>query len=73
MARQMDIAPRTMSHIIKQDLGVGAFKHQTGQCLTIVLKENREKNQDTCSRTVKSITKKSSLQMKKIYCGGNYQ
>ena len=41
MAQEMDIAPRTMSCIIKQDLGLGAFKRQTGQHLTIALKENR--------------------------------
>ena len=38
----MDITPRTISHIIKQDLGVGALKRQTGR-LTIALKENRKK------------------------------
>ena len=30
-----DIAPRTMSHIIKQDLELWAFK---GQCITVSLK-----------------------------------
>ena len=29
MAQEMDIAPRNMSRIIKQDLGLGAFKRQT--------------------------------------------
>ena len=61
----MDIAPRTMSCIIKQDLELGAFKRQTGQRLIIALKENREKNQDAfCRSTVKGFTKKSSLQVK---------
>ena len=32
MPQEMDIAPRTMSRIIKQDLGFGDFKCQTGQC-----------------------------------------
>lgn len=32
-----------MSRIIKQDLGLRAFKRQTGQCLTVALKENRKK------------------------------
>ena len=40
----MDIGPRTMSRIIKQDLGLGAFKLQTGQRLTVALKENRKKS-----------------------------
>ena len=39
MAQEMDIVPRTMSRIIKQDLGLGTFKWQTGQCLAIALKE----------------------------------
>ena len=42
MAQEMDIAPRTMSRIIKQDLELGAFKQQTGQRLTIVFKQNRK-------------------------------
>lgn len=42
MAREMNIAPRTMSRIIKQDLGLGAFKRQTGQRLTVDLKKNRK-------------------------------
>ena len=35
MSWEMDIALRTMSWIIKQDLGLPAFKRQTGQCLTV--------------------------------------
>ena len=30
-------------YIIEQDLGLRAFKRQIGQCLTIVLKENRKR------------------------------
>jgi hypothetical protein len=37
MAWEMDIAPRNMSHIINQDLELGAFKQQTGQHFTIAL------------------------------------
>ena len=40
MTREMDIVPRTMSRIIKQDL-LGTFNQQTGQRHTVVLKENR--------------------------------
>ena len=67
MAWKMDIVLRTMSHIIKGDLGCGALKQ--GESLTIALKENRiKKKQDThCCCMVKSITKKSSLQMKKMF------
>ena len=56
---EMNIAPRTMSCIIKQDLG---------QRLTFALKEDRKKNIKTlcCYSMVKSITKKSSLQMKQF-------
>ena len=52
MAREMDIAPRSMSRIIKQDLGLKAFKRQTRQRLNVALKE------DACYR--------SYLQMKKL-------
>lgn len=48
MAREMNIAPRTMSRIIKQDLGLGAFRRQTGQRLTINLKKIGRKNQNGC-------------------------
>jgi hypothetical protein len=40
MAQEMDIAPRTRSLIIKQDLGLS---NDTEQRRTITLKENREK------------------------------
>ena len=33
-----------MSRIIKQDLGPGAFKRQTGQRLNVTLKENIKKS-----------------------------
>ena len=42
-----------MSHIIKQDLGLGALKRETEQCLTIALKGNRKKSQDACCREKK--------------------
>ena len=71
----MDIAPRTISRIIKQELGLAAFKRQTEQRLSVALKVNRkQKTQDTsCRSTEKNVTKKSSLQMKAVYCGGNFQ
>ena len=37
-------APWTTSRIIKQDLGLRAFIRQTWQCLTVGLKENRDKS-----------------------------
>ena len=43
MAREMDLALRTMIRIIKQDLGLGAFKRQRRQHLAVALKENRKK------------------------------
>ena len=64
MAQKMDIASRTMSRIIKQDLGLGAFKQQTGQHLTVALKENRKKSRHLLLYS-KEYYKKSSLQMKK--------
>jgi hypothetical protein len=48
MAREMDIAPTTTSCIIKQDLGLGAFIQQTGQCLIVALRKIWGKNQDAC-------------------------
>ena len=44
MAREIDIAPRITSHIIKQDLRLGTFKRQTGQRHTVALKENRKES-----------------------------
>ena len=63
----MDITPRTMSRIIKQNLGPKSFQ-KTNSMPYIALKENRGgKNQDAyCCCTEKSIKKKSSIQMKKI-------
>ena len=66
MAQEMDIASRTMNHITKQNFGIGAFKRQTGQCLTVALKENRKKIKNCYHCMVKSIVKKSSLQVKKM-------
>jgi hypothetical protein len=43
MAWEMDIAPRTKRCIIKQDFGLGDFKQQTRQRLTVALIENRKK------------------------------
>ena len=40
MTREMDIAPKTMSRIIKQDLGLSNDKEDS---LTVALKENRGK------------------------------
>ena len=64
----MDIVSKTMSRVIKQDLGLGAFKWQTGQHLTIALKENGGKNQDTCCcRTVKNIKKEILFTDEKMF------
>jgi hypothetical protein len=48
MGWEKDIAPKTVSRIIKQDLGLGAFKQQTGQCLTIALKGNKGGKKSRC-------------------------
>ena len=48
---EMDIAPRIMNRIVKQDMGLRAFKRKT-------LKENRTTN----SRLVLPLYGKSSLQ-----------
>ena len=73
MTREMDIALRTMSHIIKQDLGLGAFKQQTRQCLTIALKEDRKKSR--CLLLYGEEHSKENLftDEKNVYCGGNFQ
>lgn len=68
MAQEMSIAPRTMSRIIKQDLGLGAFKRQTGQRLTFDLKKIGRKNRSSCyPYTVVVGTKKFCLPMKKFF------
>lgn len=41
MAREMKITQKSMSRIIKKDLGLGAFKRRTGQLLTPTIKKNR--------------------------------
>ncbi|KAL4131321.1 hypothetical protein QTP88_008653 [Uroleucon formosanum] len=41
MAREMKIPPRTMSRIIKEDLGLGAYRRSTGQRLTDALRQIR--------------------------------
>ena len=56
------------NHGLHYQIRLGSFKQQTGQCLTVALKENRKKNKDACCHcTVKSVTKNSSLHMKKIF------
>jgi transposase len=41
LSREMKIAPRTMSRILKDDLGLAAYKRRTGHFLTDNLKKNR--------------------------------
>jgi len=41
MAREMKIPPRTMSRIIKEDLGLGVYRRSTGQRLTDALRKIR--------------------------------
>jgi hypothetical protein len=41
MTWEIDIVPKTLSRIIKQDLGLGAFKRQTEQRLTVAFRGNR--------------------------------
>jgi hypothetical protein len=55
MAWEMNIAPRNMSHIIKQDFWLS--KDKSGQHLTIALKENRKNQYACCHCMVKGITK----------------
>lgn len=43
MAREMHVNAKSMSRIIKKDLGLGAYKRRTGHLLTVALKENRVK------------------------------
>ena len=61
MAQEIDIVPRNMSHIIKQDFEVGTMKRKTGR-LTLPLKQIR-KNQEASWRC---SVDKSSLQMKQF-------
>ena len=50
----MDIAPRTINHIIRQDLGLGAFKRQTGGFFfnTVALKENRKEKKKIITKNL---------------------
>lgn len=41
LSREMKIAPRTMSRIIKDDLGLGAYRRYTGHTLNTALKTKR--------------------------------
>lgn len=41
MAREMDISPRTMSRVLNVDLGLSAYRRNTGHLLTPALKEIR--------------------------------
>lgn len=41
MVREMKILPRTMSYIIKEDLGLSAYRRSTGQRLTESLRQIR--------------------------------
>lgn len=41
MAREMALSKMSMSRIIKQDLGLGAYKKHTGHLLTVALKQIR--------------------------------
>lgn len=41
MAREMTLSKMSMSRIIKQDLGLGAYKKHTGHLLTAALKQKR--------------------------------
>lgn len=41
MAREMKILRRNMSHIIKEDLGLGAYRRSTGHRLTETLRHIR--------------------------------
>uniref|UniRef100_A0A2S2R265 Uncharacterized protein n=1 Tax=Sipha flava TaxID=143950 RepID=A0A2S2R265_9HEMI len=41
MAREMKIPPKTMSRIIKEDLGLGAYRRSIGQRLTDALRKIR--------------------------------
>ena len=73
MAWEIDIAPRTMSCIIKQNLELRAFKQQTGQCLTVALKENTKINQDTCCCKKILLWRKLSISKKIEFIQGSPQ
>ncbi len=67
IAKEMNIAPRTLSYILKDDLGLLAFKRRTGQLLTSQLRAlqcERVKNYFVCM--VSKNTKKYCSQIKKF-------
>ncbi len=60
IAKEMNIAPRTLSHILKDDLSLRAFKRRTGQLLTPRLRALR------CERAKKLLCLYGKGKYKKI-------
>ena len=48
LSREMDISPRSIPRLIKDDLGLGAFQRSTGHLLTATLKKIGRKKQKSC-------------------------
>ncbi|KAL4132026.1 hypothetical protein QTP88_009247 [Uroleucon formosanum] len=66
MAREMKIPPRSMSRIIKEDLGLGAYRRSIGQRLTDALHQiERQEGRSYFIGTQKMATDRYCLQMKK--------
>lgn len=66
LSREMKIAPRTMSRILKDDLGLAAYKRRTGHFLTDNLKKNRVvKSKKLLKRYAREVTEKFCLRMRK--------
>lgn len=68
LAREMDVNPKSISRIIKKDLGLGAYKRQTGQLLNAKLKAHRkEKSKVLLSQYADEKYKKILFTDEKIF------
>jgi hypothetical protein len=75
MAREMNLAPRTMNCIINKIGTWGYQMKKTGQCLIVTLKENREKKVTMPVVVVqeRALQRNPLYSWKNFYCGGNFQ
>lgn len=68
LSREMQISQKSMSRIIKEDLGLSAYKRHTGHLLTAALKEKRKrKSKSLLSRYTKNAHRQILFTDEKIF------
>lgn len=68
LSREMQISQKSMSRIIKEDLGLSAYKRHTGHLLTAALKEKRKrKSKALLSRYAKNAHRQILFTDEKIF------